>query len=379
MQFDRSGIRTRVIGFVSLGLAMGCPPGPGNLGDAGSNRDGGVVSEDAASTNESDSGLAGDSGMAEEDGGPADAGAIGDGGAPKDSGIPADAGITSGGDGGPSMAPGKVKWLMEAGEIGDIINAGAQGSALAKAYFDNPETYIWGTTSYSQAVPTMDFKTVSAPGTCDGGSGNELAATLASCSNVPSTLQAVTLDLEHWCDSAPSEQVDPIGTYQSAYQAVKQFNTNCRAGAGQKPLLFIATPGTDLTDVYAGDGGCRSAGDGFHKYICLGLAAGFGANSDIYEPQAQACETAPAEFQWFVTQAASQARGANPNVVMMTGLTADPTRLPTCDPNILFQDVSNTLGIVDGYWLNVFGNPCSSTMSDGEVAAALLGLMNSHG
>ncbi len=286
-----------------------------------------------------------------------------------------DAGPT---DGGLSLEPGNVAWLMNDGEIGNITKSGPDASYLAQAYFDNPTTYITGAALYSKAVQAMDFKAAVDAGSC----GAALVATVdpTNCASVPANFGALTLDIEGgatWC-SAPDEKQNPIAAYEAAYAQVAAFNKACRSDAGQTPLLLIGTPGTDLTSTFKGDGGCSGAGDAYHQYICLGLAGGVAAASDIYEVQAQSIQENATEFQWFVAAAAAQARAqpGRANMEVLAGLTADQSRLDPCDPTVLYTDVVDTFGTVQGYWLNVFGNQCDSGVTDGELAGALLSLMS---
>lgn len=280
-----------------------------------------------------------------------------------------------------SLAPGKVWWLMNNGEIGNITHVSASAAALAKSYFDNPTTYISGAPLYSNAVHALDFKAANAPGTC--GSSLVGAVDPTNCASVASNVGAIVLDVEGgstWC-SAASEKQDPISAYQTAYARVRAYNQSCRSGSGQTPILLIATPGTDLIFTIQGNGSCSGASDTYHKYICLGIAGGVAKASDIYEVQAQAIQNNEAEFEWFVKAAAQQARTQtqNPGYPVLAGITADATRLPSCDASVLYADVSNTIGTVEGYWLNVFGNPCTSTLSDGQLGAALLTMMAQGG
>jgi hypothetical protein len=363
-----AGTGTAAGGSSGAGSAGGAASGTGSAGRGSSGA--GSAGEGSSGTGAA-SGSSGGSGAGEESSGTSSGGAFGTGTAGGGSGGPADAGA--------SLAPGAVWWLMDDGEIGNITGSGPDGSYLAKAYFDHPTTYIWGALTYSSATHTMDFKAASAAGSC----GQTLVGTVdpTNCASLAG-YGAVLLDIEGgktWC-SAASEKQEPIAAYQAAYAQVQSFNRSCRSDAGQSPLLLIATPGTDLTSTFGGDGGCGGAGDAYHQYICLGIAGGVAAAADIYEVQAQSIENDQSEFLWFVQAAAQQARAAtnDPAYPVLAGITADPSRLPSCDAGVLYADVSETIGTVEGYWLNVFGAACG-TSTDGEVAAELLAMMADGG
>ncbi|HUB09270.1 MAG TPA: hypothetical protein VMB50_19860 [Myxococcales bacterium] len=348
------------------GTAAGGSSGAGSAGGVASGTaSAGRGSSGAGSAGEGSSGTGAASGSS---GGSSSAGEVSSG---TSSGGPADAGA--------SLAPGAVWWLMDDGEIGNITGSGPDGSYLAKAYFDHPTTYIWGALTYSGATHTMDFKAASAAGSC----GQTLVGTVdpTNCASLAG-YGAVLLDIEGgktWC-SAASEKQEPIAACQAAYAQVQSFNQSCRSDAGRSPLLLIATPGTDLTSTFGGDGGCGGASDAYHQYICLGIAGGVAAAADVYEVQAQSIENDQSEFLWFVQAAAQQARAAtnDPAYPVLAGITADPSRLPSCAAGVLYADVSETIGTVEGYWLNVFGAACG-TSTDGQVAAELLAMMADGG
>jgi len=198
-----------------------------------------------------------------------------------------------------------------------------------------------------------------------------------------STVDAIILDVEKWSYTPVAEQQDPVSAYKSAYTALQKFNAKCRTNNHEKPVILIATPGTDLVTAVTDQGNCKDAiknDDQFHAYQCLNLAGGIAPYCDQYEVQAQACQTDESEYEWFVKQSAQQVQAVNPRMPLMAGLAADPARLPTCSAEILFTDVQNTFGTVGGYWLNVIpgtdGGACPKNESVGAVAASLLNLMH---
>ena len=86
------------------------------------------------------------------------------------------------------------------------------------------------------------------------------------------------------------------------------------------------------------------------------------------------------EYTDFVDQAAYQARTANPNIVVLAGISTNPGSLSVTAGN-LFQASYATRDSVDGYWLNI-PNPgaecprCKSPRPD--IALELLHMLDAE-
>ena len=240
------------------------------------------------------------------------------------------------------------------------------GAALAEAYFDGGGTFVMGQQQpYPSAVATRSYAAF------DGG----LAPILAGC-GLASEVGAVVLDLEHWPLTPPEEQADPVGTYRAAYAAVGAFNGDCRDGGSA--LRLIATPATDLVAVLAPDAG---PGQKYQAFLDLGLARDIAAACDILEVQAQGSEMSPAVFVSFVQEAAAQAQVGHPGLPVFAGLSTNPTGT-RADAGTLFGDILQTLGTVQGCWLNVPGQSAACPtcgVPQPDVAIDLLQLLEDHG
>jgi hypothetical protein len=149
-------------------------------------------------------------------------------------------------------------------------------------------------------------------------------------------IRAVIYDNENWDLTPKREQADPA-TYEQRAAGV----------AHSHGLIFISTPAVDLVSEL--DPG---PGTTFAKYLQLGLAAMSARYADVIDIQAQGSQLDPQKYIQFVDAAASQARSANPNVVVLAGLSTNPRGAPI-PLGDLVSIVNATKGTIDGYWLNI--------------------------
>jgi hypothetical protein len=84
-------------------------------------------------------------------------------------------------------------------------------------------------------------------------------------------------------------------------------------------------------------------------YLRCGIQAMAARAADIVEVQAQYLETDPGAYAGFVAAAAAQARQANPNVLVLSGISTSFTE----DPDVLMAAWRSVHGVVDGHYLNV--------------------------
>jgi hypothetical protein len=92
--------------------------------------------------------------------------------------------------------------------------------------------------------------------------------------------------------------------------------------------------------------------DLFSAYLRLGIAADGARYADVFVIQAQRALRNTEVFANFVQQAASQARRANPKVVVLAGISTNPIGRHVITDDIL-RAIAATRDIVDGYWLNI--------------------------
>lgn len=151
---------------------------------------------------------------------------------------------------------------------------------------------------------------------------------------------------------------DEAWTLTPGYQQknVAKYEQKAAELAHSHGLFLIATPGVDLTRVLDRGG----PGTAFQKYLNLGIAGDAARYADVIDIQAQSTQAQTAEYTSFVAAAAVQARAANPNVVVLAGLSTNRPG-PAITVSKLAAAVRSTHAIVNGYWLNipVPGRACS--------------------
>jgi isochorismate synthase EntC len=167
----------------------------------------------------------------------------------------------------------------------------------------------------------------------------ELSSAYASNAIDPS-VEAILYDNEHWQFTPQEEQAQPAYYEQQASKVVHLHH-----------LLFIATPATDLVLALEPN---ATHGSLYDTYLWLKIAADAARYAEVFEIQSQGSEANTLQFQNFVQQAASQARSANPHVIVLAGLSTNPTgHQVTADQ--LYEVIMATQKDVSGYWLNVPG------------------------
>jgi hypothetical protein len=148
-------------------------------------------------------------------------------------------------------------------------------------------------------------------------------------------VRAVVYDCENW-------QFTP---------AVERFNLSHYVGeavslAHEHGLWLIAAPAVTLVQVLAPGKGNR-----YDRYLGAGIATAAAA-ADIVDIQAQGAERDADEYARFVSAAAGQVRAANPNAIVLAGLSTNPPGKPV-HPKMLISAIQSVAGIVQGFWLNV--------------------------
>ena len=90
----------------------------------------------------------------------------------------------------------------------------------------------------------------------------------------------------------------------------------------------------------------------FNAYTRLNMAADAARYADVYEIQAQGAEAATDKYAAFVSAAARQAREANPKVIVLAGLSTNPSGKHV-SADAIVRAIAATRNVVDGYWFNV--------------------------
>jgi hypothetical protein len=154
---------------------------------------------------------------------------------------------------------------------------------------------------------------------------------------------SVLYDPEAW-------DATPLRERQHPARAIERFAD--LAHSGHRRLSVIVTPHYGLMNVPGADcttGPNETAIDAFLRCDLIGVAARYG---DVVEVQAQDLQANPDAYRSFVAAGADQARAANGNVKVISGLSArgDAT------PDQLFAALESVRDLVDGYYLSIQDN-----------------------
>lgn len=177
----------------------------------------------------------------------------------------------------------------------------------------------------------------------------------------------ILYDPEAWKYTPIGEQRDPVAAACSA-----------AAAAHRHGKRLIVAPAVDLVRVLAPD--AAGPGQRYATFERLKLASGMARCADVYEVQAQGAEADAAKFRHFVQVEAHQARAANPRILVLAGLSTNPSGHRVSARQV-YTAVESVRDSVDGYWLNIpaGGGACPRCGApQPQVAAELLRLMG-HG
>jgi hypothetical protein len=225
----------------------------------------------------------------------------------------------------PSAQP---SWIITQTAVGLLGPAGLTKAQL-QILFGNDRTYLTGglapaTPPVSGALRTVSFASYQAMERQLAGPG------------LPAGTAAVIYDNEDWRFTPAAERRDPAMYQELAAKLAHAHH-----------LLFISTPAVDLTNVLA-----PGQSDHYAAYLRLGLAASAARYADVVDIQAQGSETSLSTFTPFVEAAAAQARSANPHVIVLAGISTNPSGQHVSSTQ--FTSAYNAVRAdVDGYWLNI--------------------------
>jgi hypothetical protein len=229
----------------------------------------------------------------------------------------------------PATAPlAPPRWIITQTAVGLLGRAGLTEAQL-QTLFGNSRTYLSGGLTPSAPPVSGALRTVSFA------SYRVMERQLAG-SHLPAGTTAVIYDNEHWRFTPADEQRDPARYEELAAKLAHAHH-----------LLFISTPAVDLTDVLA-----PRQSDHYAAYLRLGLAASAARYADVIDIQAQGSETSLPTFTSFVEAAAAQARRSNPHVIVLAGLSTNPSGQHVSSAQ--FTAAYNAVRAdVSGYWLNI--------------------------
>ena len=220
-----------------------------------------------------------------------------------------------------------IRWIVNAGSLQH--SQADFPLDLQKKYFDSACTFL-----VIGDNPSEDYRDWTAVKTR---TATSLATVETAAADASTT--AVLYDPEGWDMTPPEEQKDPAGAA-------------CRAGSvvhGHNKILIV-TPAIDLIRVI--DPASRE--NRFEAFAGTHLAGDIAKCADVYEIQAQGTETDTGAYRKFVEAEARQARAANPHVVVLAGISTNPTGQQVSGKEV-FEAVQSVRGSVDGFWLTVPG------------------------
>lgn len=245
----------------------------------------------------------------------------------------------------------KPIWAVSTGNLQQLANAGASATLLQRAFGGSANYMLSFGPSPDKpidgiiGIPVKPYDSYTDPDPTKG----ILAALTTGALPGPSAWWDSTVhyagavyDNEKWSATPTIEQLDPI-TYMT--------KTSMSLHANSPRLLSINAPGVSL--VYAAPPPIGGSSP-FDAYISRGYAKAAAQNADVYVIQAEGTEHDQSTFETFVSEAATQARQANPSVKILVDMsTLNNGYVP---PYQQFHDeywyVRNNVPDVNGFWIS---------------------------
>jgi len=153
-------------------------------------------------------------------------------------------------------------------------------------------------------------------------------------------VKGILYDYENWRFTPAEEQQNPAGYLKQAADLIHA-----------RGLLFFTAPAVDLVPILAPEGDRKRQDE---TYLRLGLAADAARYADVFDIQSQRFERDTELYAMFVRAAAAQARQANPKVMVLAGVSTQPSGQHVTGDDIL-RAIEATRDVVDGYWFNIPG------------------------
>jgi hypothetical protein len=241
----------------------------------------------------------------------------------------------------PAATSGKPYWLIEDYSITSMETAGLS-SALAAQYFNNPQTFLIVRAQASSVDASFPLATK-----VESFASFAAMQQAVSANQLLPGIKFLLYDNERWSFTPTNEQSAPY-TYAAQAQQL----------AHAHGLSLIFTPAVNLA-LPAGSPAASSAANAqgaatkYNDYLS-DAEPGQGAKvSDVFEIQAQQLETSPT-FASFVQQAVSAAHSANPQALILVGITTSAPGV-TVQPAQLMSAYTSVRSDVSGYWINIPG------------------------
>jgi hypothetical protein len=157
---------------------------------------------------------------------------------------------------------------------------------------------------------------------------------------IPTDVRVAMYDPERWRHTPPDEQRDPIG-------AMTRFGELAH-GRG---YVCMITPHPGLLSV-EGSSLARGADESEEAaYERSGITEAAARAADIVETQAQRLQDRPDAYRSLVEATAARARGANPSVLVLSGLSTSPGFRAT--PQMLLDAWSSVRDVADGHYISL--------------------------
>jgi hypothetical protein len=219
-----------------------------------------------------------------------------------------------------------ITWVIERRALDSLYAEGVSADELS-TIFNNSNTYIVGSPGATDKVLSISRWS----------SHRTVTTTNLRVSGVSGDVSAMLYDDEHWSLTPAAQQQDPA-----------KYLAQGRQLAQSKGLVYIAAPASDLVDVLAP----ADSGTVDERYLRLDIIAEAARYADIVDIQAQGLEANTTQYVQFVTQAAAQARKANPGVKVLAGVSTNPSG-HAISAQTFATDANDVRGVVDGFWLNI--------------------------
>lgn len=273
-----------------------------------------------------------------------------------------------------ALAHYRPGWIVK----GDALDGfAAVNSAVVREFFNNPDTFVV-TSDYGSACPVTD-PIVPPPGdvpqpctdnpipgylpkavpTAAFASYAKMRAVL-DADALPAGIKAVLYDPEDWPFTPADEQLNLAAYAQDVASLVHAHG-----------LIFIDTPAQDLVNTLGRNPG-ETVPEAVLRYQIPAIAATY---ADVVDLQVQGYETNYATYLTDLTAYASQARAANPRVMLFAGLATNPGGA-TVTPDQITQAALEAQPLVSGYWLNDAFQSADCPTCTGPYPARAIGFLS---
>jgi hypothetical protein len=218
------------------------------------------------------------------------------------------------------------RWLLNGPGVGAIA-----GNAEASRLLDNARPFVMRG-RFAGAVPPAWKAVTFASFTKFGAIRSALQS-----GGLAQDVSGIMYDYERWPFTPEDEQRNSAGYVKQAAEIVHA-----------RGLQFLTAPAVNLVGVMAP----QDQGPRYELFVRLGIAADAARYADVFDIQAQGSERNTALYANFVRQAAAQARQANPKVLVLAGISTQPSGQQVTADDVL-RAIAATRDSVDGYWLNI--------------------------